>query len=455
MAGIGFRLQALVSKGSYLEAATAYLSAAIIVASPWLVSAVALLALSNTAPLYLPQIDRSLLSATVVSVYVASLLVAGGPQMLVTRYLADRLYVKDIASVAPTCVGVLCMLIPFAIIALPFLLFAPFVLLYRLLVTTLFLTLTMIWIVMIFLSAGRGYLSIIVIFVISYVLGIGTSILLGYRYGLLGGLTGFTLGQMVCLTLLIMNIYLEFPSTQGISLAYLSYIAKYWDLVVIGALYTLGIWVDSMIFWLSSQGQVIHGFFRLFPPYDTAKFIGYLSTIPAAAIFMIHVETNFHRHYQNFYQSIKTKGTLTDLVRGREGMIEAFRSGVRMLLKVQGFIALFLCLLAQALAAFVGLAPNWVPLLRLEVLAGVGQFFVLTMMILLLYVDRRRIALLVVGVFTLCNAVLTLLSLYLGNAFYGMGYLGACLAGAILGGFLLNNQLKQLEYLTFMEQPWG
>ena len=37
MAGIGFRLQAMVAKGSYLEATTAYLSSAIITAGPWLV----------------------------------------------------------------------------------------------------------------------------------------------------------------------------------------------------------------------------------------------------------------------------------------------------------------------------------------------------------------------------------------------------------------------------------
>ena len=36
MAGIGFRLQDLVAKGSYLEAATAYFSAAVISAGPWL-----------------------------------------------------------------------------------------------------------------------------------------------------------------------------------------------------------------------------------------------------------------------------------------------------------------------------------------------------------------------------------------------------------------------------------
>jgi len=72
-----------------------------------------------------------------------------------------------------------------------------------------------------------------------------------------------------------------------------------------------------------------------------------------------------------------------------------------------------------------------------------------------LYIDQRRTTLFVVGAFMVCNVVLTLGSVYLGEAFYGMGYLGATIIGAILGWFLLNARLQRLEYLTFMAQPMG
>jgi uncharacterized membrane protein len=206
---------------------------------------------------------------------------------------------------------------------------------------------------------------------------------------------------------------------------------------------------------MAPQSQVIAGFYHLFPPYDTAKFIVYLSTIPAAAIFMVHMETNFYRHYQQFYQLIQTKGTFDELVRARESMVEAVRKGVWTILKVQGFIALFLCLVAQDLAAGVGLSPQWVPLLITQTLAAAALFFVLTMMLLLLYIDQRRATLLLVAVFMLCNTVLTGASLYLGNAFYGTGYLAATLIAAILGWLLLTARLKRLEYVTFMTQPVG
>ncbi|HEU5226819.1 MAG TPA: exopolysaccharide Pel transporter PelG [Ktedonobacteraceae bacterium] len=453
MAGIGFRLQALVSKGSYLETATAYVFSAIISTGPWLSGVIALVILSNTTSAYLTANDRSFLLATIISIFAMSLLVTGGPQLLVTRYLADRLYSNERDSFAPTCTGVLFLMIPFSLLTAPFLLFAPFSIVYRLLTATLFLTLTMIWMVMAFLSAAREYFRLVLIFALCYGLGAGTSVVSGHLYGLVGSLAGFVLGQVICLALLLISVYREFPSTQSCSFAYLSSIPKYWDLLVVGALYPVGIWADSIIFWLSPEGQNIQGFYHLFPPYDTAKFVIYLSTIPAAAIFMIALETDFYRHYKNYYLLIQQKGTLSDLIQAKEGMIASVRSGIKLILKVQGMIALLLCLAARDLAAFVGIAPQWVPLLRIQTLAGTGQFLVFVLMLFLLYIDRRRATLLAVGTFTICNISLTLLSLYLGRAFYGLGYLGACIIGAGLGWILLMSRLKKLEYLTFMDQP--
>ena len=453
MAGIGFRLQTLVSKGSYLETATAYVYAAIISTGPWLSGVIALVVLSGTTSAYLSQADRSFLLATIISVFAASLLVTGGPQMVVTRYLADRLYLNEREDFAPTCTGVLFLMIPFSLLIAPFLFFAPFGIVYRLLTATLFLTLTMIWMVTAFLSAAREYIRIVLIFSLCYALGAVASIALGYSYELIGSLAGFVLGQVLCLALLLMSVYCEFPSTQSCSFAYLSNIPKYWDLLLIGALYPLGIWADSIIFWLSPEGRSIQGFYHLFPPYDTAKFVIYLSTIPAAAIFMIALETDFYRHYRDYYLFIQQKGTLSDLTRAKEAMIASVRTGMGLILKVQGIIALFLCLMARDLAAFVGIAPQWIPLLRIQTLAGTGQFLGFVMMLFLLYIDRRRATLLAVGTFTVCNISLTLLSLYLGRSFYGLGYLGASIIGAGLGWILLMSRLKKLEYLTFMDQP--
>src|SRR5579884_1816034 len=99
MAGIGFRLQALASEGSYIRATTAYASSAIISAGPWISGVVALAVLRGVSSAFLSPADHDLLFATLVLVFAASLLLAGGPQMIITRYLADRIYVEDMDAI--------------------------------------------------------------------------------------------------------------------------------------------------------------------------------------------------------------------------------------------------------------------------------------------------------------------------------------------------------------------
>ncbi len=449
MAGIGFRLQAMVQQGTVLESAGAYLSSAFISSGPWLSGVGALAALAATSSTYLSVADHSLLFATIVSTYAASILVAAGPQMLVTRYLADCLYRKSLESIAPTC-GSMCLLVlPFALLALPFVVCAPFDLRYRLLVTTLFLVLSMTWMVTACLSASQRYLRITLIFALCALLGVSASRLLGTHYGLPGSLSGFTFAQLLCLLLLIASIYQEFPSSQALDFAYLAYFKKYWDLFLVGVIYALGCWVDILLFWMSAHSQVIDGFYHFFSPYDTARLLANLATIPAAVIFMIHVETNFYRHYERYYRCVQ-KGTLNDMARSRMGMQQASRSGAWLILKVQALFALFLCLLAPYLAQLTNLPVQWVPLLRTAIMGGTGQFFVFFMVLLLLYLDRRRAALLLVCIFATCNCSLTFLSLLPGETYFGMGYLAATIISAVLGWILFNNRLQRLDYLTFM-----
>jgi uncharacterized membrane protein len=453
MAGIGIRLQSLATRGSILGATTAYLAATIITAGPWLSGVAALFILRMTTSSYLSESDHALLLATIVTVFAASLIVAGGPQMLVTRYVADRLYLNDMTGIASTSTGVLFLFIPFLFISAPFWGFSHFNLQYRLMVTTLFLALSMIWVVMLFISAVYQYVHIVLTFLLCYTVGVLASLVLTPRYGLLGSLGGFTAGQLLCLSLLLVLIYLEFPAGNGVSFAYLGYLREYWNLLIIGVSYAMSVWVDSFLFWISSHGLVIAGLYHLFPPYDTAKFVAALSTIPAAVIFFVHLEPNFDYHYQSFYRSIHHQKTLSDLVRAREGMREAIYKGLRLLLTVQGLFTIFLCLIARDIAAFFFLAPAWIPLLRMSILAGTCQFIVFVMMLLLLYIDQRRTVMVLLSLFLLCNVLLTLLTLYLGPAFYGAGNLIASGIGAVLGLYLLNNRLKHLERLTFMTQP--
>jgi uncharacterized membrane protein len=181
--------------------------------------------------------------------------------------------------------------------------------------------------------------------------------------------------------------------------------------------------------------------------------VAYVFTIPAAAVFFVHLKTNFYPQYKAFYRLIAEKGTLKEISLAKQGMAAAAWSGLGTMVKLQALVAMAALLVAPSLATFLHLPPSWVPLFRVEVLAAGGQFLMLSAILLLLYLDERRAALLVTVVFAAGNTALTGVTVWLGHTTYGGGYLLAALLAAFLALSLLHEQLQRLEYRTFVRQP--
>jgi polysaccharide biosynthesis protein PelG len=453
MAGIGFRLHKLVEGDTYTRSAAAYLSSAVITSGPWLSSVISLGLLSSTRMAFENGADFSLLVATITYAFGASLILTSGMQMIVTRYLADRLYVEDRESLGPACNGVLLLLVPLLVITIPFLLFAPFEWRYRLLTATLFVTLSLTWLISTFLSATRYYANIVVIFFTGHALSLGAALFFGTRYGLVGSLAGYILGQVVSMALLAMHVYHEFTPSDRINLDFLAYGKRYWDLLLFGLLYAVGIWADNALYWHASGSIVIGGFYHVHPVYDTMKLFSYLSTILASAVFLVHIETRFFRHYKAFYALVEKKGTLAQIRQAKQGMIDAVRSGLANICGVQIVVIGTLLLLAPELVSFAGFAPDRVALFRIDVLAATSQFLMLTTLLLVLYLDARRTALGIAALFVACNLVGTQLTIIVGHHLDGVGYLIAGTVGATIALIALRKRLHRLEYLTFMLQP--
>jgi uncharacterized membrane protein len=453
MAGIGLDLNRLVKRGGYLSASQAYLSSAVIAAGPWMTSVTALAALDWASRGFLPPSSRALLFVTITYAFGASLVITGALQMVVTRYLADRLYAEDEAAVTPAAKGILLTAFPLLVLVIPFAVWGPLDLPYRLAAVNLVIVLCLVWLLTTFLSATRDYMRLVLVFVSSYGVSLLAAIALGRQYGLTGGLLGFNLGQVICAVLLGMHVQHEFPSSAGFSLAFVSYIRKFWDLALLGLVYAAAIWADNVMLWFSPSGLTTAGFFRVFPAYDTGKLAAYLLTVPAAAVFLAHLETNFYKHYRDFFVTcMKSGSSLARYREARDGMRSAVRDGLSTILKLQGFVALFALIMAPELARLLGIPAAHVGMLRWEIVGASFQFVLLVAILLLLYLEVRAATLGVVLLFGAANVGLTLTTVMLGPAFYGIGYAGAALLSAGLGLIVLNRHLRRLDYLTFMGQ---
>ncbi|MBA3823659.1 MAG: exopolysaccharide Pel transporter PelG [Ktedonobacterales bacterium] len=453
MAGIGLRLQSVISKGTYLQSLTAYLSSAVISSGPWLSSVIALSVLSTSVVTFLSTDARLLLFATITYAFGVSLIASGAPQMVLTRYLADRLYAGDTSKIAATCSGMLVAVAPLTVLTLPYLIFAPFPLLYRLLSVSLAITLTYIWLVVVFLSAGRDYVRILLIFVFAYSLSVASIVVLGRSFGLIGSLGGFLLGQVVCLALLIARVLREFSPIDGIDFGFLRSIGGYWDLGLIGLLYGVGIWADNVVFWFAPSGVTVAHFFHLNPVYDSAKLIAYLCTIPASTSFLVHLESNFYRHYRDYFKHIRERGTLAQIIEHKDGMAEAAQSGLVRITLIQGSVGASVFLLAPNLARALHASAPWVGTLRILTVGVSVQIVMLAVFILLLYLDERRPALAVVATFTALSLGGSLVALPLGPGFFGLGYVLGAVVATFMGVLFLADRLRRLDFLTFMAQP--
>jgi uncharacterized membrane protein len=270
--------------------------------------------------------------------------------------------------------------------------------------------------------------------------------------GLIGGLSGYTLGQAISTTLLIAQVYREFPPSDRIDLAFLGYWRRFWDLLTLGTLFSIGIWADNLIHWFAPGNVVIAGFYHVHATYDMTKLLAYLTTIFASAMFLVHIETTFARHYRTFYRRIDENGTLAEIRRAREGMIASARAGLANALKLQLIVTGVVLILAPDIVAFTGLPAESVRLLRIGAVAADSQFIML-LGLLLLYLDPRRRALGVAALFVVMNAGLTLLALRCGALLDGTGYLVAATVAATVALLALRDGLQRLEYLTFMLQP--
>lgn len=464
MAGIGLTLRKLVADHTYLRGAIAYFSSGVITAGPWLISAVSLALLNGAFTAFLASEDRLLLFTTITYAFVGSLIVSGPVQIVLSRTVADHIFLGNTGAIASTFNRALVQnTITMVLVLLPFLVLAPFNLPYKLIAASLFLTESLIWLALVVLSAARDFASIVSAVVIGFAAGIGAALWLSRPYGLPGALEGFVLGQAICLGLLSQRLYLEFPHRRRGTAPPGPHWRKYWQLALIGLLYHLGLWADKVFYWLSPESTVVKGFYRIFPPYDSAMLLAYLLTVPALAVILLNLETGFYQHYRTFYGQILRKdpsgagrfydGTFRQITQARLGMIKAARSGFWTLLKVQGGLLLFAVIVAPELARLIGLASDHLTTLRIAIGAASGQVFVLYATLLLMYLDARRETLKAVLVFAASNLGLTWLMARLAPGHYGLGYLLATLAAALFGMRLLFSILARLDYVTFMLQP--
>lgn len=455
MAGVGFGLRKLQGGETYASIARLYASAGVISSGPWLISILTLLFVGvlgkNLAPE--PQaIERFQVAVT--WLFACSLVLSTPFQLLFTRYIADLLYRQRGDLALPSLWGALAIMtaLSFALGCASFGLFGDESTALKVVLAADLVVVSDTWLVIVMLTALKEHGQVIVAFVLGYATTFGACLGLA-RYGELGLLVGFLLGQSVLLFWSLATIVRAVPASRPVDFAFLDRQKVHLDLLLIGLLYALGIWADKLVFWLNPPtSHAVLGPFRSSEVYDLPVFLAYLAITPGMAAFLMRIETDYAERHTAFFKAIEDGAPLARLERLRDELVESARAALLSIFKVQGVTFVSCLLLGETLLTWFGISRLHLPLFFVDVAAVSMQVLVLSTISIFFYLDRRSTVLWLVALLSGTNLVGTLLSLRAGSAFYGYGFAIAASVTTLAAVITLNRTYRHLLRDTFMMQ---
>jgi len=451
MAGIGFELRKLARRDDLMGVVASLTHASVFSTGPWLMTIMALASIDLIGLRWFDEEQLKLFRIIMIYNFGFSLVATGPLVMIATRYLADRIYERKVRETPGMLIGGFTVLL----VQMPVLLWfygfqadmAPGV---RVAAIANYMLISYIWYVALFLSALRDFRSITGGFAIGMAAAFALALLLGRYWGTAGMLTGFSLGLSLLLALQVARVFVEFPYGFVRPFAFLKSARKYWELALGALFYNMAIWVDKWVMWTLPDRDEVATVLVSYPIYDSTMFLAYLTVVPAIAVFMLSIETDFFEKYQNFYKDVAGHAPWRKLRQDHEEIMGSLSRGLRNVVVFQGCITAFVVLAAPTLLSVLGVNLIGLGMFRLGV---VGSFFHVLLgfvAVVLAYFDLRRKLLFVYFLLFATNLGFSLAFVNLGFAYYGYGYFLSAMVTLVVAYALCAWSVGRLPYMTFI-----
>lgn len=452
MAGIGFVLQKLTSRGDLLGLAQGYAHASISSSGGWLFTIVTLSFITFYGPNFATYSDLSVFRLIVVYNFAFSLVLTGPLILVLTRYLSDQIFDRHVDGVAGMAVGGMAVAIatsaPFA---LPFYFWyvdiSPIA---RVAAWIGFALVACVWVLGVFLSTLKEYAAVTRTFGIGMMVSLVAAYGAGPNAGVGGMLLGFDVGLGFIVFALVARVFAEFPSPVQRPFAFLSYFRRHWPLAAGGGVYFMGIWVDKWLMWLAPERLVQSSGLVSYPDYDSATFLAALSIVPSMAVFVVNIETRFFEQYHRFYRDIGAHATLARIRENQSSLLNAVFLGSRQLVLPHVVLVIATLVLAPALFTAFHIPYGQLAIFRIALIGALFQLFFVLLTIVLSYLDLSRVTLALHCLFLATNTLGTLLTLHLGFPYYGYGYFVASVVAFLAACLVTFRCLDELPYHAFI-----
>jgi polysaccharide biosynthesis protein PelG len=457
MAGIGFQLRKLFREEGILVNIKAYGYSSIVTVGPMALCIILILfsqyLLIGTD---ISLIERERFMAATQYAFIFSQIVTGGFNMVISRYVADLTFIKKEENVLASMYGLisLCLLIG-GILAFLFYYQSPLSIYFKLTSYLFFCELIIIWVQCMYVSALKDYMKIVKSFLVGILLAVvllWVSVKILHYNNATALLICLDVGFLAIIIMFLKNIKRFFRINNFSYFDFMIYIERYPFLLIIGVFYMVGLYGHNIIIWLVSDLQVvIDGTFWIAPYYDVPVFYSYLTILPAMVIFMVSVETSFYDAYKLYYIRILEGFSLQDIMIAKHNMFEIIKVELKFLTEVQLFITISAIAIGVQLLPKIGMTSEQLHIYSILVLGNLFFSVMFTSILILLYFDAQKAALISTLLFSLSTIIITLFIVRTGN--YGLSFFLSSFLGLAVVLYRLKEYLNNIDYYTFCSQP--
>ena len=458
MAGIGFELKKLFVGNGVIRKLRAYTYAAVVCSGTMILGIILLLSIQRLGKIYgLSEHMREVLMITMVYALFLSMFMTSGFQMFLSRYVADMMYQNQMGKILPSLIGAsLVLMIPGGILyALMLSTVAELTLLQKLLNWLLFEELLPVWLMMSYITAAKDYRAILVSFLTGVLFALFGGPLLHY-FGvdvMTALMAGLAIGYGIMLVGMLCVLLKYFPQSRNSIFGFVAWFSETPDLLLTGFLSMAGAFAHIVMMWFSPLGAVVTGAFRQASLFDNACFYAYLVTLPTNINFIVSVEVNFYSAYREYFSAITEGGTMPQIQLARSRMERSMWQEITNLVVVQLFSMVLYMLLMRYFLAMIGFTADMMHIFRIACIGYSLYCIGTSLMLLLLYFNDRRGAMLTGAMLFVFNVLGTAVSIRLGTLFYGMGIVVGGLAMYAVAFPRLYRYVRRIDYNIYCSQP--
>lgn len=449
MAGIGVKLNRIYRKNTITTNIIGFFYSTVVTIAPVLVVIINLMLMQKVLKFNIVRyIDREIFSCTILYIFIFSLLTTSPFNAVLSRYMSDVIFEERFEDVQPCHrVGLMTNICFSCLFAIPFCFWEHLVggvpIYYVFTGYCCFVSLVIVFYNMLYLSICKEYKLISFYFFMGMATAFLLSLFLRYvckvsiTYSMLLALT---VGFFFTAVLEWAKIHQFFPDNSEEYRRVFEYFRKYWQLILINFLYTLGLFIHNFVFWGTDMAMHLLRTFVCNQPYDMATCLAMFTNVSASVIFISRVEMYFHERYRAYADAV-FGGRGIDIRNTRKRMFRQLGSELMTLVRLQFIVSVFIYLIFVIFLPGMGYAGL---VMRIYPMVAAGYFVLFLMyseIIFLYYFEDLNGALFTAVCFCLGTFLASLATVNLSHIFYGTGIW----IGSVIGFTVAYLRLRWLE----------